>query len=184
MQFHLIRHPRTVAAPGVCYGSTDLALAEDPAGCARRIGALLPPDPLVISSPASRCLQLARMLHSRPRIEPRLREIHFGDWEMQAYGRLAREAIDAWATDPLEFRPPQGETASEMLLRVRAATEEILELEYTTIAIVAHGGPLRAMAGVLLGLATQDWLNLRFDFGRITCIDVTTSAARLVGSNR
>ena len=103
---------------------------------------------------------------------------------MQAYGRLAREAIDAWATDPLEFRPPQGETASEMLLRVRAATEEILELEYTTIAIVAHGGPLRAMAGVLLGLATKDWLNLRFDFGRITCIDVTTSAARLVGSNR
>jgi alpha-ribazole phosphatase len=124
------------------------------------------------------------MLHVAPRIEPRLREIDFGAWEMLAYDHLPRESIDAWAADPLEFRPPQGETASEMRSRVRSATEDILARGHEAVVVVAHGGPLRAMAGVLLGLASRDWLNMRFDFGSSTRIDIASSAATLVWSNR
>ncbi|HMZ29882.1 MAG TPA: phosphoglycerate mutase, partial [Thauera aminoaromatica] len=28
MQLHLIRHPRPAVEPGICYGQTDLGLAE------------------------------------------------------------------------------------------------------------------------------------------------------------
>lgn len=124
------------------------------------------------------------MLHDKPRIEPRLSEIHFGAWEMQAYDRLPRKAIDAWAADPLAFRPPQGETANELLSRVRAATEEILAQKPDGVAVVAHGGSLRAMAGVLLGLPAHEWLGMHFDFGSTTRIDVEESSATLVWRNR
>lgn len=124
------------------------------------------------------------MLHNQPRIEPRLSEIHFGAWEMQAYDRLPRKAINAWAADPLGFRPPQGETANEMLSRVRSATRDILVQRPDSVAVVAHGGSLRAMAGVLLGLPAHEWLGMDFDFGSTTRIDVEESSAALVWCNR
>ena len=37
MQLHLIRHPRPAVEPGICYGQTDLGLAECPAEVAARL---------------------------------------------------------------------------------------------------------------------------------------------------
>ena len=42
MELYLIRHPRPQVAPGVCYGQTDLGLAEPAAEVAERLRPLLP----------------------------------------------------------------------------------------------------------------------------------------------
>ncbi|HMV17720.1 MAG TPA: phosphoglycerate mutase, partial [Rhodocyclaceae bacterium] len=42
MELHLIRHPRPDVAPGVCYGQTDVGLAESAAAVAARLRPLLP----------------------------------------------------------------------------------------------------------------------------------------------
>ena len=171
-------------AAGVCYGSTDVDLAGDPGPCAQRLNSFLPAQLRVISSPARRCLQLAQRLNASPRIDERLREIHFGEWEMRRYDEIPRTSLDAWAADPLAFRPPCGETAGEMQTRVRAALVEHLADAGEALAIVAHGGPLRAIAGELLGHGPADWFSMPFAFGRCTRIDWSGGRATLVWQNR
>ncbi|MBK7663027.1 MAG: histidine phosphatase family protein [Sterolibacteriaceae bacterium] len=184
MELHLIRHPRTVAPVGVCYGATDLGLAADPRDAADRLRALLPARYTLASSPASRCLQLARLLDPKPLVDARLTEIDFGDWEMQAFEALPRTAIDAWAADPFGFRPPGGETADEMARRVLDGLNDLCMREHEALVIVGHGGPLRVIAGQLTGLPRIDWLGCRFDYARTTRIDIVAGSARTVWRDR
>lgn len=146
--------------------------------------ALLPSRYTLASSPATRCLQLAQLLGRAPRIEARLSEIDFGEWELQAFDTLPRTAIDAWAADPFGFRPPGGETANEMALRVLDALRELKQHEEESLVIVGHGGPLRAIAGHLAGLPRNAWLGLSFDYARATRIDIAGGTATIAWSNR
>ena len=170
MELLLIRHPKPAGAPGGRYGGTDLALAVDPAAVAARLAPHLPGDGPIISSPLSRCRLLAQALAGgRPvRLEPRLREIHFGAWEMQPWARIERAAIDAWAADPFGFRPPGGETAEEMSVRALACLAEWLRPPRPpALIVVAHGGPLRAIAGHVRGLPQRQWLQQSIEVGEL-----------------
>lgn len=159
MKLVLLRHPAADVAPGVCYGASDVPVA----GSIPHVG--IPPDAHLYSSPLRRCLDLARVLAKNPedvRIDPRLREMDFGAWEMRSFADVGRAAIDAWAADPLHFRPPGGESVQEMQSRVLAALEDLLAGKAACTVIVSHGGPLRVIAGNLLGLAPADWMRLVF----------------------
>ncbi|HNI81500.1 MAG TPA: histidine phosphatase family protein [Rhodocyclaceae bacterium] len=170
MELHLIRHPRPDVAPGVCYGQTDVGLAESAAAVAARLRPLLPAGCALIASPLRRARLLADALGT-PQLDPRLMEIHFGDWEGQRYADLG-SALDAWAAAPLDFAPPGGETPRQMAARV---LDFLHDLQATppaaAVAIVAHGGPLRVIAGHLLGLPDTHWLGLDFACGEATRID-------------
>lgn len=184
IEFHLIRHPRAAVADGICYGASDIALAEDPAASADRLRALLPPRYRLVSSPAQRCLRLAELLHAAPLLDARLRELDFGAWEMRTFADIPRAAIDAWAADALGFRPPGGESVAEMRLRVVAALEDLLAHGDDDVVIVAHGGPLRVIAGALLGLPDGEWMRMHFEFGCVTRVDVERGAVRLAWHRR
>lgn len=184
IELHLIRHPRTIAPAGTCYGATDLALAQDPRSAADRLRELLPARYTLVSSPSTRCLQLAQLLGPTPQVDNRLREMDFGDWEMQSFDRLPRSAIDAWAADPFGFRPPGGETAAEMASRVLNALQDLDSRGHAALVIVAHGGPLRVIAGQLAAMPRSDWLALSFDFGRATRIDIVAGKASIVWRDR
>ncbi|MCB1886518.1 MAG: alpha-ribazole phosphatase family protein [Rhodocyclaceae bacterium] len=183
MDLFLIRHPRPDVAPGTCYGVSDVGLAEPVGPVAARLRPLLPSGTVVYSSPLGRALRLAEALGA-PRLDPRLREIDFGSWELQPFDDL-RGALDAWAADPLGFRAPGGESAREMALRVDAALDDILAAHPDgAVAVVAHGGPLRAIAGRLLGLPQERWLGLDFAFGAMTHLHVASWGTVLKAFNR
>lgn len=172
MEIYLIRHPKPDVAPGVCYGVSDVGLLEDPAAVAQHLAPLLPDAYLLVSSPLSRCKRLALALSERAAFEPRLAEMDFGEWEMQAFDDIPLEAIDAWAADPFGFTPPGGESVLTMAARAQAAFGEILEQAqaggHESVVIVAHGGPLRAIAAQLLLLPQERWLALDFAFGKLS----------------
>lgn len=185
MELYLIRHPRVDVAPGTCYGASDVLLAEDAVEAARRLLPLLPEACAVVSSPLSRCRKLAEALSSRVSIEPRFSEMDFGEWEMQHFDRIGREAVDAWATDPFGFRPPGGESARDMSRRVLAALGEIpASMKNGPLVIVAHGGPLRVIAGHLLNLPEKNWMCFDFAPGQMSCLDVSEGAVLLKCFNR
>lgn len=178
MELHLIRHPRPDVLPGVCYGSADIGLLEAPITAARRLRSLLPDTFELHASPLARARLLAEEL-GRPRLDPRLAEMHFGEWELMPYSELGM-AIDAWAEDPLGFRAPGGESASEMAARALEWLNELGERDaQAPVVVVAHGGPLRAITGHLLGLPRERWLSLDFAFARSTRIDIKDWGATL-----
>ena len=183
MELHLIRHPRPDVAPGICYGQSDVGLAEPAAAAAARLRALLPAEFALHASPLARARLLALELGT-PVLDARLREMHFGAWELQPYAGIGA-ALDAWAADPLGFRAPGGESARGMAARVLAWLDERLAAPTPgALVVVAHGGPLRAIAGHLLGLPSERWLGLDFACAHVTRLDVETWGTTLKWFNR
>jgi len=168
----LIRHPRPAVAPGLCYGASDVDLAEDPAACAARLLECLPPRLRVFSSPLRRCRLLAQALHAEPVFDARLREMHFGRWELRAWDEIPRAELDAWAAAPLTYAPPGGESVNALLQRAGAFLEEHTRERDHDLAIVTHGGVMRALAGRLLGLAPESWTRLDFGYGELARLDL------------
>lgn len=181
---YLVRHPLADVAPNTCYGNSDVGLVEDVAGCATRLRTILPREAMFVSSPLRRCLELAQAL-GKPFIEPRLREIDFGAWELRRFDEIPRDEIDAWAAEPLSFRPPDGETVSEMATRAIAALSEWTGNTAAPVVFISHGGPLRAIAGHLLGFPEERWSALDFGYGTATCLELVPEwGARLKWFNR
>lgn len=171
MELYLIRHPRPAIAPGICYGQHDVGLAEPLEPVAAHVRALLPAAYALHTSPLARARLLAEAL-GQPHVDERLMEIHFGEWEGRAFDEIG-SAIDDWAADPFGFRAPGGESPRAMATRVLAW---LAELQQSTtdlpVVVIAHGGPLRTIAGHLLGLPETRWLGLDFACGKVSRIDV------------
>ncbi|NMG00580.1 alpha-ribazole phosphatase family protein [Aromatoleum toluolicum] len=183
MELHLIRHPRPDVPPGVCYGQSDVGLAESADAVAARLRPILPERFALHASPLARARLLAVELGT-PVLDDRLKEMHFGEWELRPYAELG-PAIDTWATDPLGFRAPGGESAHDMSARVLQWLDALLApLPADPVVVVAHGGPLRAIAGHLLGLPPERWLGLDFACGHATRIDVEEWGVVLKWFNR
>ena len=171
MQLYLIRHPTPQVAAGTCYGRTDLALAEHVAAAASRIAAQLPPRIDVFSSPLQRCRLLAEALHPAPRIDPRLQEMNFGEWEMTPWDHIQRDALDGWAADPLGYRPPQGESVAELQERVLHFVEEARHAGVESAALVTHAGVIKVIVGQVQGLPAKKWMRLAFDYESVVRVE-------------
>ena len=185
MDLYLIRHPKVDVAPGICYGASNVALAEDPAAVAARLKPLLPASCSVVSSPLGRCRALADLLSPTVAVEPALAEMDFGDWEMRDFDDIDPDLIDAWALDPSGFTPPGGESARDMAARAQAAFKDIRSVAGDgSLVIVAHGGPLRAIAGALLGLPMESWLSLEFACGQASLFELQERRTLLKWFNR
>ena len=164
---YLIRHPAVAVPPGICYGQSDVALAALVDELAASLRAQLPADFRLLSSPLTRCRQLAEALGT-PRFDARLMEIDFGEWEMRAWDDIPRDLIDAWAADPMHFCGHGGESVAQMAARAIAALKEALADPPRPVVIVGHAGPLRALAGHLQGMRPQTWMQLGFATGSLT----------------
>lgn len=157
MNAALIRHPKPLIAPGICYGRMDVEAeplnAPAVAGIVARLLDLC--APCVVASPARRCRALAEALGSAlgapPVYDERLRELDFGDWEGQRWDEIDRASLDAWAADPGGFQPSGGEAVSALISRVTAVSVA-LRAERRDAVIVSHGGPLRLLIPLLQGL--------------------------------
>ncbi|THF63152.1 phosphoglycerate mutase [Pseudothauera nasutitermitis] len=183
MELHLIRHPRPDVEPGVCYGQLDLGIAESAAEVAERLRPHLPAEFDLHASPLQRARLLAEQFGT-PRVDARLKEIHFGDWEGRPFAELG-DVMNLWADDPLGFRAPQGESVRDMSVRVLDWLNALRAgPPARPVVIVAHGGPLRVIAGHLLNVPAEHWLGLDFACGQVTRLDVEPWGTVLKWFNR
>ncbi|HEX8988769.1 MAG TPA: histidine phosphatase family protein [Rhodocyclaceae bacterium] len=179
MRLFLIRHPRPAVEQGICYGQSDVGIAEDAAAVAARVKPLLPASAAFYSSPLTRCRLLAEALHPAPRFDHRLRELDFGGWEMRSWDDIGRDAVDAWAADPLHYAEHGGESIAMLRRRAAACAREIAE-RHDEAVLVIHAGVMKALAVELLGLPDPAWFSTSFAFGTATLIE----DGRLAWTNR
>ncbi|HKQ81256.1 MAG TPA: histidine phosphatase family protein [Steroidobacteraceae bacterium] len=175
MEFVLIRHTRCAVASGTCYGRLDVPLAHSAADDIAHTLDQTPHVDIVFSSPAQRCLQLANALASRDRCElhvmPELQELDFGAWEGLRWDEISRSESDPWAEDPWNRAPPAGETESELWVRVQALAERLHQItRVRRIAVIGHGGPLRALRCILTRTAIDERWSLNMGCGEVVRI--------------
>lgn len=147
MILHLIRHPKPLIDPGICYGQLDV-LAENPAVAAERLRGELPPDLPVWSSPLQRCRALAQALHPAPRVDARLMEMNFGAWEGRPWDLVPRHELDAWAADVEGYAPPAGESPRQLRERVLDFVADLGDGEHV---LITHAGVIRVLLAQMTG---------------------------------
>jgi alpha-ribazole phosphatase len=87
------------------------------------------------------------------RVDRRLLELSFGDWEGCSYASLENDpAFRNWTDNWQRVAPPKGESLDELVARVRDWLAEVREGNGAHL-VVAHAGVMRA-AQMLLGNAT------------------------------
>jgi 2,3-bisphosphoglycerate-dependent phosphoglycerate mutase len=81
--------------------------------------------------------------------DPRLREINLGQWEGMLVSDVRQQFPDAWKErqrDPLNARPPGGETLPEVAARLEQAFTDIAHAYPAgKVLVVSHGLALKTM---------------------------------------
>ncbi len=167
----MVRHPEVASeTKGYCYGVTDVGLSERGLESIPVIAARLK-EPLpsrVYHSGLTRARLLAESIAATADcdllLDERFQELDFGRWENQSWNAIFEDAGDDIARtihEPDHFSPPEGETVHQLRDRVLAGLRDIhsAQFEGRTI-VVAHGGPISAMRGVLAGQPANQWPGL------------------------
>jgi alpha-ribazole phosphatase len=190
MLIHLIRHT-AVAAPGICYGHSDVPLADTFATEAAVLKAKLLPVPAagfrVFSSPAARCLALAAEFASAITTDERLREMNFGTWENRLWAELPPAETEPWMADYVTLAPPQGETFGAVQDRAAAFLAELATTPTEADApllVFSHGGTIRALVSSCLELPLRNAFQLRIDYASVTTLEHQHGRWNLLGLNR
>jgi alpha-ribazole phosphatase len=108
---------------------------------------------MIVSSTLQRCAAFARELsvaRGLPlRLDARLAEYHFGNWQGVPIERIAEEQGDAlgrfWA-DPVAYPPPGAETFAAFHDRLSDALDDVVaEAGERRVLVVTHGGAIRLL---------------------------------------
>ncbi len=167
-----VRHPRPALPSSVCYGHTDAGLADT---VEQALSGLLDvatqlSDYTIVSSPLlrARCVAqaLAKVTGQPLVLEEDLMELNFGAWEGLAWSDVPREALDAWADDPVHYRPGGKESPAELFQRVTRFWQARSGLEGDQLWIT-HAGPLRCLLALSQGRDFADCLSATFDYGSV-----------------
>ena len=199
MKLTLIRHTSLQVPSGVCYGQSDIDVAAtffDEAAATKAKIANMRFD-AVYTSPLQRCHKLAQALNIGEAVhDERLKELHFGDWEMQAWDDIPRDYFDVWTQDYANLAPPNGETFSQMQQRNINFLNDIMKAglqpqgsslqnisakadyscEKANICALTHGGVIRSLLAHVLNMPLKGLFRFNVDYGSVTQIEFKKDA--------
>ncbi len=187
MRLHFVRDGSAAGSEGRCIGQTDLRLSVEGR---RECRILLRNLPVLhiryISSDLQRARATATMLTaSAVMTEPRLREMHYGDWDGKSWAELELEQPtepDEWSDRWATIRPPGGESFADVVVRVGSWLDS-LPRDGGDFMVVAHAGSIRAAAVILLGISPSRAFSLALDHATVSTFELSPRGASLIRWN-
>jgi len=172
----LVRHGQTEAnRTGLLLGRSDVPLNDAGRAQATAIAATFDAAPAaIVSSPLRRALDTAAAI-AEPwgidvRVDDRLVEIDYGEWDERALGDVPADAWAQWRADPM-FAPPGGESLASVHDRVEGCVRELLDGPGGDVVVaVSHVSPIKAAVAWVLGGGPELSWRLRLDVGSISTI--------------
>ncbi len=186
----LVRHGETVWHTGNRYaGSSDIELSDRGCRQAQALASWAAKADLdrIYVSDLRRARETARaveaVLHIKAIVDPRLRELHFGDGEGLTSGEMAERFPDRYAAfrnDPVKHHLPGGEDPLAAIARGRAALADIASQtdSRARVLIIAHNTLIRLLLCDLLGIAPARYRQV---FPELRNVSITEIA--LTGNN-
>jgi alpha-ribazole phosphatase/probable phosphoglycerate mutase len=163
----LIRHGEVEPGhEGKFVGRLDVPLGDRGARQARALGRIIPPPPrLALCSPSLRARRTAELALGEAAGEiffsEDLMEADFGRWEGLSFADIERTdpaLVKEWAAFEPAFAFPGGERLSDFLRRVERFAARIAAAREERVVVFTHGGIIRSLLCLWLGLAPRDYL--------------------------
>jgi broad specificity phosphatase PhoE len=180
-----VRHAPVTAHGGRIYGQEDYPADCGDGGSFAALAALLPAEPLWVTSHLRRTHQTAAAILAvrgfgpadAPSwlIEPDFAEQHVGGWHGLTHDQL--NALRGVADDPFVIWPaseraPDGESFLDVVERVdRAVMRLTAQHRGRDIVAIAHGGSIRAALVIALGIAAERAMSIAIDNCSLTRLD-------------
>lgn len=168
----LIRHTTPNIDKDVCYGSSDIDLINSYQHEKLQIANKcqdFKPD-IIYTSPLKRCYQLAvdLFINQHICIDERLKEMHFGDWELMRWTDIPADEMDHWSNNFYEVPTPKGESFKELHLRVLEMWNDLIANDPSSnIVIVSHSGVMRIILMHLLHIPYNKIFHLTLNYGAV-----------------
>ncbi len=177
MNIYFVRHTTPEIYKGVCYGHSDLDVNADFEKeleiIKNKIGGCVPH--FVYSSPLKRCLKLAKKLNSHGVslvTDTRLKELDFGDWEMQKWNDIPKPEMTKWGSDFINQAPPNGESFAALYERATSFLDEIKMTKDKDLFIVTHSGVIRSFLAHELSIPKRNAFVLKLGYGEVVKLTV------------
>jgi alpha-ribazole phosphatase len=172
MEIFLIRHTTPAIEKGICYGQTDVPLADSFPSEAQEVLCKLPTEiDIIHSSPLERCRELANYLGltigAPVKLDHRLMELDFGDWEMKKWDEIDKGDLANWMQSFETVPCPNGESYTDLLNRINSFMEMLMIKGASRVAIVTHGGVIKTLRGKMKQLDLKSTLSLDVKYGEV-----------------
>ncbi|MCV2484226.1 alpha-ribazole phosphatase [Flavobacterium sp. SH_e] len=176
MEIYLVRHTETICEKGICYGQSDVDIAEPFDEIFSKIISELPEEAVIFSSPLKRCVILAKHIQENIKTisyqeDERLKEMNFGDWELKNWNEIPSEELNPWMEDFVNLKVTNGESFVELHERVGYFLSDKISKIDQPIVIVAHAGIIRSILCHQTLLPLNEAFNNKVDFGQVIKID-------------
>lgn len=177
MEIYLVRHTETICERGICYGQSDVNLAEPFDKIFENIISQLPSEGIIFSSPLQRCVILAEYIKNNIKTisyheDDRLKEMNFGDWELKNWNTIPTEELNPWMEDFVNIQVSNGESFIELHDRTASfLSEEISKKIMKPVIIVAHAGTIRSILCHQSFLPLKDAFQNKVEFGQVIKIE-------------
>jgi broad specificity phosphatase PhoE len=188
-KLYFLRHGDT-GLRGRYIGRTDAPLTDKGRAQARQAAGLLQAKNIskIVCSPMLRCRQtLEQLALSCPCcFNELLQEVDFGRWEGKNFREIVqgdKQLVDSWVNDPATFSFPDGESLVAFNKRVAACKILLEQMPEEKILIIAHGGIIRHLLCLLLGLDAEKYLLFEVKPGRVSSVQLYDEGGVLTGFN-
>lgn len=169
MELYIIRHTPVTLEKGICYGQADVEVDENLFdGYVSSFSKQLPEQPeLVYCSDLIRCKRLADALYAEYELEPRLREMNFGDWELKPWNDISTEAITQWSNDLKTYAPTNGENLQQLYNRIEIFLNDLRKKNAEKVVLITHAGVIRCIWAYILHIPIEKCVRIPIDFGEV-----------------
>ncbi len=142
----------------------------------------------VYSSSLLRCRQTTEILFGKELIaENDLREMNFGIFDGQTHADISKQysqEYQCWIENPVDYRITGGESLKEFYQRVTLSFRNILKENYGhKLAIITHGGCIRAILSYYLGKGIEDYWKFKIDIASFSRLEFDDNFPYLTSLN-
>lgn len=178
MKVYAIRHTSVLVEPGICYGQSDVDVAQTFQTEKQQVALLLPEIRFdaIWCSPLQRCQKLAGFLFANQPVsyDKRLQELNFGDWELKSWDEIyAAPYGKKWMDNYQDLPTKNGESFLEMKKRIGMWLAEVENENLSAIAVVSHAGVIRILKHLIEGQAMEKlFSDFKPAYGSITTFEI------------
>lgn len=170
MEIILVRHTTPDIEKGICYGQANIGVTNTFNDEIKPILKEIPVndiETLYYSSPLQRCKLLAEKLSDTIIFDDRLKELNFGDWELQKWDDINKPELDVWMNDFVNVTVTNGESYIDLHTRTVQFLNELKALKKERVVIVTHAGVIRSLWSYINKSALENSFDLKLNYGHI-----------------
>ncbi|WP_166384894.1 alpha-ribazole phosphatase [Polaribacter sp. 11A2H] len=170
MEIILIRHTTPKIAKGICYGQADLDVTdtflEEIKPILKKVSTY-DAETVYYSSPLKRCKKLAEKLSDTVLFDDRLKELDFGDWELQNWNDINKTELDIWMNDFVRVAVTNGESYLDLHARTTNFLLEISKQKHKKVVIITHAGVMRSLHSFINKIPLEKSFDLKLQYAQV-----------------